>query len=244
MRPTGIAILSAVALLASPLYAEPASPIDVAPLPLWRSMIAAARADARNRDEFATAKLPAIYRDNIEIHHKRPLVDKGSKNYSYKDGVLTLYAAALLTLSDKFGGMPTLTLTSDKRYGDEYSASNAYGASVEVTNWRREDDGLLILAAPSQGLEQPRYLPVVFYEHKIVMSGEAAKALVANVDVYIDAIISRPPSGKPVVCERSSSTATINDPESSTIDGCYVGAKITHISLVDRTSSLSLKDWK
>lgn len=207
----------------------------------WRQMIDALRAGRVQGDEFATPLSETLKVEGTRIVERRPLRTESAKNYTYDNGVLTLYAAAILQLSDSFGGRPTMVISSSLHSGPEFVGSNAFGVSKSVTTSRRQDDGVIVLSAPPAHPPSPNG-SIEIYQHSLTISGDTARLLVANVDVEIIGTVGEG-SGLKSNCEISNHRATINDPHSLTIDSCNIPATLHSIALIDRRDGTVLRIW-
>jgi hypothetical protein len=235
-----------------------------------QSAFAAAHRDylARLTDKFAEATAdPGLIGKSFKF--VRPLSDGDSSGetagayYTYKDGKLLLlfgpdekYAGPGIIQGPKYmvgmiGGKRTLTRS--------YLGSNAYGATRRVEVVRLDQDGLAMLARP-QGEESPYALefrkadppnlaalmpplPKDTYWLELPLPGSEARKVAGDTAIVIEGTIVALDGGKVNLCKSNYIAPEVTAPTEIYGSECWIGANVTRIAFVRRSSGEVLKEW-
>lgn len=141
------------------------------------------------------------------------------------------------------------------RYG--YLGANAFGASAKVTAKRVEVDVLAMLDRPEgevspytsvysslpNSLRPTVQLPRDKYWIELIISGSEARKLAADAGLLIEGTIGALAGDKLNHCKGFYAGATIETPNEVYGQRCWVGARVSKIAFIRRSTGEILKEW-
>lgn len=259
-------VFAAVVSTASPVWAQEATTWGNAELDAYiLANRPQDRAAAVAADPFAAPAAIPDPASTIHLVYEVAQAGTGSSawsptwKYDVETGVLTLSQTRPLSLTQniswqgrepqvRYSERPVLhngfMVFREVTESDGGPASNAYGATVNVTIVKTVGRGIAELApfearpGPSTG---NRYS--MTYEHTMTISPDEGRALVPHLRLEV---IARPKPWSPgrwVLCSTSYDGATIRHPTTSVGDYCYVTTEVMTIRFVDSRDGTVLRQW-
>lgn len=230
---------------------QPAAITDEA---AFRAAIAAIRADANSYDKFKEPVETSLIGKSFAI--TMPLQDggegRGLAYYDYADGKLILNVSPSKAWPWREGpgqALPALIVSDSSKMTGTYVGQNAFGVTAEVRNFSNVGAGIAIVSSP-KAMASPmnvkisaRFADNTDWWLTYDLPPSEAKSVGLNTDAIIQGTYAKLPSGKVGFCDLGISSATIDKPSNYRSEKCFVGANITRIALVNRTTGAVLKDW-
>lgn len=174
---------------------------------------------------------------------------KGSAYFTYADGTLNIISSLESGRGETVGN-PYLRVDERRDTSESYDGSNAYGARTRVTIIRLKQDNIVILNAGANstvetGL-QSRSAPTELsgrYQMAIAVSGPEARAIAYDIDMLIEGEFAPVFGGKLTNCWTVYSAPRFDSPSELFNQNCAVGAIVSSMSFVRRSSGAVLKRW-
>jgi hypothetical protein len=221
----------------------------------FNAAITAIRADANNYDKFKEPVATDLIGKSFAI--TMPLLQEGGEGrglayFDYNDGKLLLNVSPSNAWPWREGpgqSMPVLIVSDSSKMTGTYVGQNAYGVTAEVRNFQNVGAGIAIISGPKPMLSPMRAAMNSKYGEDTdwwltyQLPPSEAKAVGLNTNAVIQGTYANLPSGKPGFCDLGISTATIDSPSNYRSEKCFVGASITRIALVNKTTGAVLKEW-
>jgi hypothetical protein len=223
----------AIAFLAAPAIAAAA---DEPPAAERAIMIARQNAIRLEADQFARTDaadqlvgLPV----NITMSVETPI---------YRDGQLLLFVDAGTVYPNgngdidapgRFDHYPTVVFSKESKGKGSYRASNAYGASAEVSVIDIMEKAVLLANRPDDDA----------FVFKAPLDGPAAKALSDAARLVITGTVAKTSNGLVSRCDDHASPPTLDVPVSGKFQTCWVAVKVDRIAFVNSTTGATLREW-
>ena len=186
--------------------------------------------------------------------------DMGSGYYTYHDGKLRLvfipdekYAGAGIEGPKYMVGL----IGSTRTHIRNYVGSNAFGVTRTVEVVRLDEDGLAMLDRP-EGEESPYTssgpilpsiaarlpaLPKKNYWVEMTLPGPEARKVAMDAALLIEGTIRALDGGKLSYCKANYIEAQIDAPTEIYGSECWVGANVSRIAFIRRSTGEVLKQW-
>lgn len=259
----GAALLSSAAQAAPPPRhaVTHASGVKAPSVPLtdFDRAMAAARSVEHQTDQFAaSAADPALIGKPFSFSlPAEQYSGAGRPTYRYEEGVLTLdletgYVRAPLSRG-KVGlnMMHSIIIAENHKMNGRYVGQNAYGATTEVTSFTGKSNALALVTQPTMMLSPASsdrgfsLLEGTNYWVRLKLDPGAAKNVAMDTDAVIEGTYGKIGSTDKVVgCEINGGSATIDLPVDSFDERCFIGANVTRVAFVRRSTREVIKEWK
>lgn len=232
-----------------------AAPIN----PLQSAFLASHRDySAQLVDKFAeTTADPAVIGQPFKflgpLHNGQALGGQPGPWYAYNDGKLQF----VFTLSQKhvdpgFLGPKYIVgiIGGSRKSTRSYIGSNAYGATARIQVEKLEQNGLVFLDGPS-GERSPFGVPGVpdlrpppdSYSAEFIFPGPQARKIALDAGLLIEGTIALLPNAKLSMCKGIYGGPEIDHPLEVYGSECWVGARVSRIAFVRRSTGEVLKEW-
>lgn len=241
------------ALLAG-MVATGSSAQTITDAPAFNGVVAALHKVALPTDKFAEPvkltiegkpfKLTLAATDDIQ--------GDGGLRYDYVDGVLTLDVSPTTVWPGVAGveqALPALLVSSTTKNLGSSLAQNAYGAVAEVHSYLNTGAAVAIVSGPKPMLSPSNTdhhydnLENTDWWVRLTLPPAQARAVAMDAVAIVEGTFVSLPTGKAGACHMGGSSATIDHPSSYRSEVCYVGANVTRIALMRRSSGEVIKEW-
>jgi hypothetical protein len=246
--------LAALVSCGWPAVAADRQPASITDEAAFKAAITAIRADANNYDKFKEPVVTDLIGRSFAI--TMPLQEggegRGLAYFDYEDGKLILNVSPSKAWPWRAGpgeAMPVLIVSDSSKMTGSYIGQNAFGVTAEVRNFQNLGAGIAIVSGPKAMLSPMRAAISSKYGEDTdwwltyQLPPSEAKAVGLNTNAVVQGTYANLPSGKPGFCDLGISTATIDKPSNYRSEKCFVGAKITRIAFVSKSTGAVLKEW-
>ncbi len=160
----------------------------------------------------------------------------------YNDGRLRLSLDLKVGEFGDFGakGARGLVIARRHKVRGSYQASNAFGATMEVSRSESRTDVLAMF-------RHPRFDAAPFddpYFTEIATTGADAKALIASSAAIVEGRVDKPPKGGFSGCHIEYTTPTHTLPIDNNDEICWVAVNIERIAFVNASSGEVIHEWR
>lgn len=173
--------------------------------------------------------------------------------YAYEDGKLRfVFSLSQEHVDVGFSGPKYIVgiIGGSRKPTRSYVGSNAYGATARVQVVKLEQNGLVLLDGPS-GERSPFGVPGVpdlrpppdSYSAEFTLPGPDARKLALDAGLLIEGTIAALPNGKSNVCKAIYGGPEIDHPLEVYGSECWVGANVSRIAFVRRSTGEVLREW-
>jgi hypothetical protein len=178
--------------------------------------------------------------------------------FTYKDGTLRL----IFGLNGKYAGQGisgpkfmTGEIGGKVIPGYSYRGSNAFGARANVKVTQLQQNTIAFVNAPRAEMSPYRVYDdfdrrmgitpkLDTYWTELKLSGPAARALSTDATLVIEGSIAPIKDGMPTYCTSIYGAATVSSPNEIYGSNCWVGAIVTRVAFVRKSSGDVIKEWK
>lgn len=174
---------------------------------------------------------------------------KGSAFFTYADGLLGLRASTETARGD-LDGIAYLKVDEQRDASRSYEGSNAYGARTSVKVIDLKQDSLFILNSDTESMVKvlsensaSQEKSDGKYNMAISIDGPEARKVAYDIDLVVEGSFSVIKSGKLTGCWTNYREPTFDNPTELYVQNCGVGATVSAISFVRRSSGMVLKKW-
>ena len=238
--------------LAGLLMASGASAQTITDAPSFIAAIKAAKAADNSTDQFAEKPANTLAGKLFKL--TLPLSDRGEAAYHYADGVLTLDLSPTLRAptSEIRRTVPTLKVSSSRQSLGSYVGQNAFGATAKVTSSETDNAAIGIVDSPKAmqpvdltGSGIGRFGRATDWWTQLTLPPAEAKATAFDTVAVVEGIYADLPYKKfsAGACSIDGRTATVSSPYETFVDTCFVGAKVTRVAFVRKSTGAVVKEW-
>lgn len=251
MAPQYIKTALVIGSLLSIAAKQPASITDEAE---FQRTIAAVRADAKNYDKFkepvATDLIGKAFAITMPVQQQSE--GQGVAFYDYQNGKLILDVSpqnAWPLLAGPKEKLPTLVISDNTDTTGRSIGQNAFGVTAEVTNFKNTGAGIAIVGSPKPMLSPMRarinatMLEDTDWWVALALPPSEAKALALDTVAVVQGTYAKLPSGNVGFCSTDAVSATLDRPSNYSSEKCFIGARVSRIALIQKSTNKVLKEW-